>query len=29
MTLRDAAVGSTAVVSKFTGAPDYKHRIMK
>ena len=28
MTLRDAAVGSTVVVSKITGDPAYKRRIM-
>ena len=29
MTLRDAAVGSTVVVSKITGDPAYKRRIRK
>ena len=28
MTLREAAVGSTVVVSKITGDPAYKRRIM-
>lgn len=28
MTLRDAEVGSTVVVSKITGDPAYKRRIM-
>ena len=28
MTLRDAAVGSTVVISKITGDPAYKRRIM-
>ena len=28
MTLRDAAVGSTVVVSKITGDPAYKRRIL-